>query len=165
MIILYGHRERLSFLAFLYLLSGRKRKVISQSRLHSPFEKAPSASPVVKEHAEFTTPELLKEHTEFTAPELLAEFENNCRIVNEFSGDNLLPLQSDVWDSQRYSLFRLPSNLREQLEQVYDEIHQLNSIVWLSTELSHRTSLSDEIYRQLLTSIAERLNSIKQNME
>jgi len=128
-------------------------KTVSPSHMTSQFDKIPSTTPVVKKQAEFTI------------PELRAEFEYNRRIVTEFSGDNLLSLQTDVWDAHQYSAHKLPANLRDELDQGYADIHSLNSLVWLSTELVHRSSSLDELCRKLLTSIAERLDRINQIVE
>jgi hypothetical protein len=152
LILRFVHKRQVSFLNFIYRLFGRKPRVFTSDDLAQQYIDKPSESPEVPEPAIFPL------------PELLAEFEHNHRIIAEFSGDNLLPLQTDVWDAHRYAALKLPANLRDQLEQLYTDIHSLNNIAWLSTELRYRSSFSDELYRKLLTSIAERLDKTKQNM-
>jgi len=146
-------KDRVRFFEPFYMLFSKKPKVSTSSDLARQFINTPSGPPEVHKPAKFPI------------PELLVEIEHNLKIVTEFSGDNLLPLQSDVWDAGRYSAHKLPVNLREQLEQVYSDIHVLNHLVRFSTELSYRSSFFDELYRKRLTSIAERLQSIKQNVE
>ena len=152
LIMRFIHKDRVTLLDIFYLLFGKKPKVSTSSDLARQLINTPRAPAEVLEPAKFPI------------PELLAEFERNLRIATEFSGDNLLSLQTDVWDAHRYSAQKLPVNLREQLEQVYADIHSLNTIVWFATELGHRSSFSDEQYRKLLTSVAQRLQRIKQDL-
>jgi len=149
----FVYKDRVTFFNFLYMLFSKKPKVFTSSDLARQFINTPSASPEVHEPAKFPL------------PELLVEIERNLKIVTEFSGDNLLPLQSDVWDAGRDSAHKLPVNLREQLEHLYSDIHLLNQIVRVSTELGYRSSFLDERYGKRVTSIAERLQRIKQNVE
>jgi hypothetical protein len=150
LILRFVRKTQVPFLSLLYLLFGRKPKVFTSRDLARQLIDKPSAS---------------HEPAKFPIAELLAECEYNRNTATEFSGDNLLPLQTDVWDAHRYAALTLADNVRVQLEQVYTDIYSLNSIVWLSTELGHRSSFSDELYRKLLIGIAERLDRIKQNIE
>ncbi len=149
----FVYKDRVTFFNFFYMLFSKKPKVFTSSDLARQFINTPSAPPEVHEPAKFPL------------PELLVEMEHNLKIVTEFSGDNLLPLQSNVWDAGRYLAHKLPVNLREQLVQVYSDIHLLNQIVRVSTELGYRSSFLDERYGKRVTTIAERLQRIKQNVE
>ena len=153
LIIRFVFKRRVPFFKLFYMLFSKVPKVFTSSDLARQFINTPSAPPEVHELAKFPI------------PELLVEIEHNLKIATEFSGDNLLPLQSDVWDAGRDSVHKLPVNLREQLEQVYFDIHLLNHTVWFSTEMGFRSSLLDEQYRERLTTITERLQRIKQNVE
>lgn len=155
LIIRFVYKERSPFFKYFYLLFSRNPRVFTPRDSVRQSTDKPSAPPKVHELAESPIPGLLAE-----LPGLLAEFELNCKIVAEFSGDNLLPLQTDVWDAHRYSAYQVPTTLRVQLEQVYDDIHLLNNIAWLSIELGHRSSSLDGQYRKQLTSIYERLLKI-----
>jgi len=150
--IRFVKKDRVKFLDLFYLLFSKKPKVFTSNDLARQSISTPSASPEVHEP------------TEFPIPELLVEFEHNQKIVTEFSGDNLLPLQTDAWDAHKYLAHKLPVNLREQLEEVYSDVNSLNNMVSFSTNLDYRSSFLDERYKKLLTSIAERLQIIKQNM-
>jgi len=98
-------------------------------------------------------------------PALLIEIEHNLKTATEFTGENLLPLKSDVWDAVRFSPHKFPVNLREQLVQVYTEIYVLNLIVKTSTQVGHKSSFFDELYRKRITNIAEGLKRIKEDLE
>ncbi len=146
-------KDRLSFLSVLYLLFGKKRQAASANDLTPQFDKKP-------------TPRLLvKEQAEFVVPDLLAECKHNRKIATEFSGGNLLPLQTGVWDTKQYTVQKLSVNLRSELARAYTDIRLLNSLVWLSTELSRGSASLDEKYRELLTNIGERLDRINQSIE
>lgn len=101
----------------------------------------------------------------FPILELLVEIKHNLKTINDFSGDTLLPLKSDVWDAIRQTTHKLPINLRKQLVRIYLEIHLLNQTVEFSTKLSHRSAFLDERYRKRITTIAEGLNKIKEDIE
>jgi hypothetical protein len=146
----FVYKDRVTFFNFFYMLFSKKPKVFTSSDLARQFINTPSASPEIHEPVKFPI------------PELLVEIEHNLKIVTEFSGDNLLPLQSDVWNAGRYLAHKLPVNLRGQLVQVYSDIHLLNEITMVSTELGHRGSFLDERCRKGFTTIAERLQRIKQ---
>ena len=153
LIIRFVYKNRVRFFDLFYVLFGRKPKPVTSSYLARQFIDTPIAHPEVREPAKFPI------------PELLVEIEHNLKIATELSGDNLLPLQSDVWNAGKNSADKLSVNLREQLEQVYSDINFLNQIVWFSTELNHRSSFLDEQYRERLTRITERLQRIRQNVE
>ena len=119
----------------------------------------PSASPLrlIKKPRTSSVPEgLLK----LTAPDLLAEVKHNQKIATEPLGEKLLPFQTSAWDVHQYELNKLPSNLRDNLEQAYADMRLANSIVWVSTEFGRRTNNLDEKYVKLCNSIAERLDKI-----
>ncbi len=144
--------KRVKFLDIFYHLFSKKPKIFTSSGLARQFINTTSASPEVHE------PE------QFPISELIVEFEHNCRIITEFSGDNLLPLQSDVWDAQEHLAHKLSLNLREQLALLYADIHVLNAMVSFLTGLDNRSSSWNDIYRKRLTSISERLQEIRKNI-
>ncbi len=167
-IMSFVYKSRVTFLNLFYVLFSKKHKPFASSDLARQFIDTTIASPEAHEPAQEPEQEETKlelEPAKFPIPELLVEIEHNLKIVTEFSGDALLPLQSDVWDARRYSALKSPVNLREQLEQAYFDIHSLNGLTWLSTELSYRTPLIDELYRKKLTRITEKLQWIKQNIK
>ena len=128
-------------------------------------EEAKVTAKVEAEEAEGAKEAVVEEQLKFTAASLFAEVENNHRIATEPLTDKLLPFQSDAWGAHQYEVNKLPTNLRDDLEQVYTDISMANSIVWVSTEFNRRTQSLDMHYRQLCTSIAERLDRIKPLIE
>ena len=153
LIVRFAFKIRLSFFKFFYIFFSKKPEVYASSDLARQYINTPSAPPEVQEPANFPI------------SELLFEIEHNLRIIAESSGDNQLPLKSDAWDAIRNSAQKLPVNLREQLEHLYAEIHLLNQIVRVSTELGFRSSFLDERYGKRVTTITEKLQKIKQSVE
>jgi hypothetical protein len=99
-----------------------------------------------------------------TMSRLRTEFEQNYIIVKDFSGDNLLPLHTDVWDSHQQTLGSLPGKLRDDLDKIYYTIKVLNQLVWFSTEFQRCTPGLRERYVSLLAVIAEGLKEISRNL-
>ncbi|MFC2016272.1 hypothetical protein ACFLUF_01010 [Chloroflexota bacterium] len=185
-IMSFAYKRRVTFSYLFHVLFSKKYKLFAafafrdlarqfiDTTIASPEAHEPAQGPEQEEtkleiepdkELEQEEAKLELEPEKFPIPELLVEIEHNLKIVTEFSGDALLPLQSDVWDARRDSPLKLPVNLREQLEQAYFDIHSLSGLTWLSTELSYRTPLIDELYRKKLTSITEKLQWIKQNIK
>jgi len=106
------------------------------------------------------TTAVVEEQPKFTIPELLAEVENNHRIATESWAGKLLPFYTSVWDRSVEAVHTLPANLQGELRQAYVDMGLANSIVWLSTELGHRSHNLDESYIKLCTSIAARLDGV-----
>jgi len=153
LIVRFILKKRLSFFKFFYLFFSKKPEVHAFGDSAQQFINTPSAPPEVHEPANFFI------------SDLFLEIEHNLRIIAESSGSNQVTLKSDVWDALRNSAQELPANLREQLEHLYSEIHLLNQIVRVSTELGFRSSFLDERYGKRATSITEKLHKIKQSVE
>ena len=98
--------------------------------------------------------------SESTATDLLTELEDNHRIATESQADEMLSFKTRVWDTNQDDVHRLTVNLREELAQAYLDMHQANDIVWLSTELGHRSQTLDEHYMNLCPRIAVRLERV-----
>jgi len=108
----------------------------------------------------YETTEVAEVQSESTAPDLLTELETNHRIATEPRRDELLPFKTQVWDKNQGKVHTLTANLREDLAQAYLDMRQANDIVWLSTELGHRSQTLDEHYMNLCPRIAVRLERI-----
>jgi hypothetical protein len=94
------------------------------------------------------------------ASDLFAELEYNIKIAREFSGENLVPLRTDVWDTCSQAVNNLPGKLQSELENIYATIKILNNLVWFSTEFHRQSPALSEEYGNLLTAIAGKLNSL-----
>jgi hypothetical protein len=96
------------------------------------------------------------------AADLIAELDHNLRVINEFNGTKLPPLQNRAWLAHLFSSNKFAIDLEYQLEQVYHDISLWNNMLWISTELSHQTDFSNKRYQESLFNISERLKNIRQ---
>ena len=133
---------------------AKERETTSVTELPEQFVKEPETTVVFQE-------QLIQEQVQAAPPDLVAEAENNHKIATEPWRGNLLPFQTNTWDTLQDKLGTLPMNLQDDLAQIYIDIRLANSIVRMSTEFNHRSRNLDETYVKLRTSIAERLNNIK----
>lgn len=158
----------ITLLGVFRILVVKRPKATSSSYLAPPSDKKHEAVPAIEEQP--TSPPVVKEPArvlravendgEESALRLLAELKRNCKAAKEFSGDNLVPLQTDVWDTSQRALRRLHVNLRNDLEHIYADIRLLNHLVWFSSEFHSQSTSLHEQYVNLLMSIAERLDAI-----
>ena len=104
--------------------------------------------------------QVAEEQPESTAPDLLTELETNHRIASESREEEMLPFETRVWEAYQNAVHKLTVDLREELAQAYLDMHQANDIVWLSTELGHKSQTLDEHYGNLCPRIAARLEKL-----
>ena len=97
--------------------------------------------------------------------DLYAEIEYNRRLSSsEWTGE-LQPFQTSVWDKQGEDVRSLPAEIRNELNEAYSDMALANSITWLSIEMKRRSPSLDESYTRLRSSIAERLNRAKPQLD
>ena len=104
--------------------------------------------------------QVAEEQPESTAPDLLTELETNHRIASESRTEGMLPFETRVWEASQNAVHKLTADLREELAQAYLDMHQANDIVWLSTELGHKSQTLNEHYGNLCPRIATRLGDL-----
>jgi len=104
--------------------------------------------------------QVAEELPESTAPDLLTELETNHRIATESQTDEIRPFETRVWETSQNAVHKLTVDVREELAQAYLDMHQANDIVWLSTELGHKSQTLDEHYKNLCPRIAGRLEKL-----
>jgi len=74
--------------------------------------------------------------------------------------DKLLKFQTEFWDSTHGEGEALMANQGRELIQLYVDLSLANNIVWLSTEIGHRSRELDENYIKLCAVIADRLKRV-----
>ncbi len=100
------------------------------------------------------------ENPQPSVPDLYAEIEYNRRLaISEWSGE-LRPFQTRAWDNRGDEIHSLPPDVRTELAEAYSDMALANSITWLSTEMSRRSSSLDDSYTKLKASVATRLNRV-----
>ena len=92
---------------------------------------------------------------------LFTELEINLTVATLPWTDKLLPFQTSVWDSKHGEGEPLMITHLYELIQLYVDIGLANNIVWLATELGHRSKELDESYIKLCKGIAERIIAIR----
>jgi hypothetical protein len=110
-------------------------------------------------------PSVVEEQPKSADRRLMDEVDNNLRVTSEFWTGDLVPFDTRVWDEQQYQLYQLPTNLRNELLEVYADINLANHIVWFSKEFNRGSPRLIEGYAELRTRIAERLQRIMQELE
>lgn len=96
---------------------------------------------------------------------LVAEIEYNRQLSSsEWTGE-LQPFQTNAWDKQGDEVHSLPTEIRNELNEAYSDMALANSITWLSIEMKRRSPSLDESYTRLRSSISERLNRVKPQLE
>jgi hypothetical protein len=166
LIMRFVDKRRVSFFHPFFLLFKKKPKAIESSDFARQYgNTADERTDKVGDFSPPTKPLEVEEPVKFRISELLIEIEHNLKTINDFSGDNLIPLKSDVWDAIRHATHILPINLRGQLVRVYFEIRLLNQTVRFSAELGHKSAFLDERYRKRIATIAEGLSKIIENIK
>ena len=95
--------------------------------------------------------------------DIIKELEANLEIATVPWSDKPLPFQTASWDAKHgEGEPLLTSHVQEltQLYQLYVDVGLANNIVWLATEIGHRSKELDESYIKLCASIAERIQNI-----
>jgi hypothetical protein len=92
--------------------------------------------------------------------DFVQELETNLAIATAPWSDKLLRFPTSSWDSLQGEAEPVIAKQYQELTQLYIDIRLANDIVWLSTEIGHRTSELDDSYIKLCTIIAGRLKGI-----
>jgi hypothetical protein len=88
------------------------------------------------------------------------ELETNLTISTAIWRDKPIPFKTACWDNKPEKVEpNLASHLQD-LIQLYVDISLANNVVWLATELGHRSKELDESYLKLCSGIADRIKNI-----
>jgi hypothetical protein len=117
----------------------------------------------IPEEPEIVTPKIIpsrENKKETTRSDFIMELETNKAIATMPWADKLISFQTRSWDANRGEaeptvLFHL-----QELIQLYVDIDLANNVVWMATEMNHRSKELDESYIKLCTGIAERIQKI-----
>jgi hypothetical protein len=90
----------------------------------------------------------------------IEELETNLTIATAPWKDRPMPFQTSCWDAKLEKVEPgLVSHLQD-LIQLYVDISLANNVVWLATEIGHRSKELDESYMKLCSGIARRIKGI-----
>lgn len=90
----------------------------------------------------------------------LDELARNRQIINEFAGDQLLPLETTIWDANQTLVNTMTPVLKKHLNGLYNDIALLNNLVWLSTEFNRISPNMLTQYTRLIEIIAANLEKM-----
>lgn len=97
---------------------------------------------------------------ELSTSDVIKELETNLAIANTPWSNQVLPFQTSSWDSSHGEGEGLLAPHIHEIIQLYIDIGLANNIVWMATEIGHRSKELDESYIRLCTNIAERAKKI-----
>jgi len=97
---------------------------------------------------------------ELSKSDIIKELETNLAIATTPWSDKILPFQTSSWDSGHGEGEALLAPHIHEIIQLYIDIGLANNIVWMATEIGHRSKELDESYIRLCTNIAERAKKI-----
>jgi len=117
------------------------------------------------EEPEIATPEIIpiresKKETKRSA--LIIELETNLAIATTPWADELTLFQTEYWDKKQGKIEPVIESHLQELIQLYVDIDLANNVVWLATEMNHRSKELDESYIKLCAGISERIQKIMQ---
>ncbi len=103
---------------------------------------------------------MVEKQKESPKSDFVKELETNLAIATIPWADKLLRFQTSSWDSLHGEGEPSMGMQSQEIIQLYVDIGLANNIVWLSTEIGHRSRELDESYIKLCAVIAERLKRI-----
>ncbi len=122
----------------------------------SPKPSAPQEPEIIKQKS---TPAVEKQR-ESLKSDFIKELETNLAIATTPWADKLIPFQTSCWDAKHGESEPLLTVHHQDLIQLYVDIGLANNIVWLATEIDHRSKELDESYIKLCAGIAENLKRV-----
>ena len=115
-------------------------------------------NPIEEKQNEFV--KITEKHEERPQSEIVKELETNFTIASTPWSDKLLPFQTSSWDKTRGENEPLLVSHFQELISLYVDIGLANNIVWMATEIRHRSKELDETYMKLCMVIADRLRRL-----
>jgi hypothetical protein len=91
---------------------------------------------------------------------LIKELETNLAIATTPWANKLIPFQTKYWYSKHGESELLLTSHYKELMPLYVDMGLANNIVWLATEIGHRSKELDESYIKLCSGIADGLKRI-----
>jgi hypothetical protein len=88
------------------------------------------------------------------------ELETNLTISTAQWRDKPIPFKTACWDNKPEKVEPNLAFHLQDLIQLYVDISLANNVVWLATELGHRSKELDESYLKLCSGIADRIKNI-----
>lgn len=131
-------------------------KPVEEHGTNAVIDKDVEPIPAIRKHQITSGPDCL----EHLLGEFLNELERNQNIIKKYSGDRLLPLETTLWEANQRMVRDMIPNLKNKFIRLYDDINQINNLVWLATEFNHTSPSMCVQYRKLSEIIAANLDKM-----
>jgi hypothetical protein len=138
------------------LVKNHKNTATAENQKQSPRQDVLSEPEIIDQK----NAPIVGEQKQSPKSDFLKELETNLATATTPWADKLLPFETSLWDSTHGEGEPLLVIHHQELIQVYVDIGLANNIVWLSTEIGHRSKELDESYIKLCAGIAERLKRV-----
>jgi len=107
----------------------------------------------------------VEKHSSAAKSDFMQELEYNLDIAAKQRLDKLTSFQTKCWDTSHGEYEPLLTDHHQELIQLYVDIGLANNIVWLATEIGHRSSELDDSYLKLCNGIAESIRRIAPSLD
>jgi hypothetical protein len=101
-----------------------------------------------------------EKHKKSRQSSFIKELDTNLKIATAPWKDRPVPFQTTCWDAKLEKVEPGMVSHLQDLIQLYVDISLANNVVWLATEIGHRSKELDESYIKLCSGIAERIRGI-----
>jgi len=92
--------------------------------------------------------------------DIVTELQTNLNIASTPWADKLISFQTKCWNNNHGEFNPLLTTHHQELIQLYVDIGLANNIVWLATEIGHRSKELDDSYIKLCSGIADNIQKI-----
>ena len=99
-------------------------------------------------------------HKKTHQPAFISELETNLTIATAPWKDRPVPFQTTCWEAKIEKVEPSMVSHLQDLIQLYADISLANNVVWLATEIGHRSKELDESYLKLCSGIAQLIKVI-----
>ena len=96
---------------------------------------------------------------------LLLELGGNRKLSIEPTSDELLPFQTNTWDTNHDALDMVQADLKWELKRAYLDMSIANSIIRFLSEFDRKSPVLDNQYVKMCNQIADRLSRIIPKLE
>jgi hypothetical protein len=92
--------------------------------------------------------------------DIVTELQTNLTVASTPWADKLISFQTKCWNNNHGEFNPLLTTHHQELIQLYVDIGLANNIVWLATEIGHRSKELDDSYIKLCSGIADNIQKI-----
>ena len=92
--------------------------------------------------------------------DIVMELQTNLTVASTPWADKLISFQTKCWNNNHGEFNPLLTTHHQELIQLYVDIGLANNIVWLATEIGHRSKELDDSYIKLCSGIADNIQKI-----